>query len=172
MCALLLGFQSHSALPCHCKDEGCLGTVITHSSFGLLWSSINGCVLQGMDSMESSSSGCVCYPSQSKPAMENFAVSAATLRNSAKKALKAHHSFMHLLWMSQQMGLCLFQKILREVAMSLKTHNKSLPNNVVTNTTHNHFWAKSQTFLSFSVISAHNVTNCSLRAALSCRVFH
>lgn len=34
-------------LPCP-VNKGYLGTVITHSSFGLFWSSINGCLLQGM----------------------------------------------------------------------------------------------------------------------------
>lgn len=128
-------------------------------------------------SMESSSLGFVCYLSQSKPAVENFAVSAPTLRNGAKKAVRAHHSFIHLLWVIQQMGLCLFQKIPKEVAMSLKIHNKNLPNNMFANTALNHFWTKSQTFWSFSTISAHQVTNALLINGSSFlqtapRVFH
>lgn len=96
---------------------------------------------------KSISLGCVCYLSQSKPAMENFAVSAATLRNSANKAVEAHHSFTHLFWMIQQMGLCLPEHFDRSYN-ELKIHNKILPNNqlVVTNTAHDHFWTKSQTF--------------------------
>jgi len=52
--------------------------------------------------------------------VENFTISAPILGNVAKKAVKAHHSFIHLLWMIQEKGSFLFQKPFKELATSLK----------------------------------------------------
>lgn len=113
-------------------SQGDLGTATTHSSPGLFWSSIkvvfyraprHSCLPQGIPACPKAflpsprhSSGCVCYPCQPEAAQESSAASAAPLGTEQRGLGRLSIAWSTCCgWCNPKMGLCLFQKILREL---------------------------------------------------------